>query len=307
MAINPVTGIEMWRAALEKFLNHLALERSLADNTLLSYEKDLQRYLQFLSGRNINAVEAITARDIQDYSELLTGLGLSSNSIARNFSAIRSFHKFLLLAGITQQNPTELLETPRLARKLPEVLSVEEVFAILEAPEIDTPEGTRDRAMLEVLYGAGLRVSELINLKLEQIQFEEEMLRVVGKGNKERFVPLGGQALHWLKMYLGAVRPLLSKGLLSRSQVFLNRFGKPFSRMGVWNIVQKYVLLAGITRRVYPHIFRHSFATHLLENGADLRAVQEMLGHSDISTTQVYTHLTRQYLKEEYKSYHPRG
>jgi integrase/recombinase XerD len=296
-----------WKAALEKFLDHLALERSLSDNTLLSYEQDVQRYLQFLEQRQICSVEGITPADIQDYTELLTDLGLSSNSIARNFSAIRSFHKYLILEGITERNPTELLETPRLARKLPEVLSIDEVFQILEAPEIDTPDGVRDRAMLEVFYGAGLRVSELINLKLEQIVFDEEILRIVGKGNKERFVPVGEQALHWLKMYIGTARPMYAKGLVSRGQVFLNRFGKPFSRMGIWNIVQKYVLLANISRRVYPHIFRHSFATHLLENGADLRAVQEMLGHSDISTTQVYTHVTRQYLKQEYKSFHPRG
>lgn len=296
-----------WKATLENFLNHLALERSLADNTLLSYRQDVQRYLSFLNQQQIASVEGVTPRVIQDYTELLTNLGLTSNSIARNFSAIRTFHKYLILEGYTDKNPTELLETPRLRRRLPEVLSIEEVVQILEAPEIDTPEGIRDRAMLEVFYGAGLRVSELINLKLEQIFFEEEILRIMGKGNKERFVPIGGQALYWLKNYIGAVRPGYAKGLVSRGQVFLNRFGKPFSRMGIWNIVQKHVLGAHISRRVYPHIFRHSFATHLLENGADLRAVQEMLGHTDISTTQIYTHVTRQYLKEEYKSYHPRG
>ncbi len=296
-----------WKNLLENFLTHLALERSLSENTLQSYELDLKRYIKFLTQQKLNNVDKIDAIVIQDYTETLTNLGLSPNSIARNFSSIRSFHKFLVLEGVTEKNPTELLETPRLDRKLPEVLSVEEVTRIVECPDTDLTMGIRDRAMLELLYGAGLRVSELINLKIEHLFFDEELLRVIGKGNKERFVPIGRQALHWLKHYIAICRPMVAKGLESRSQVFLNRFGKPFSRMGIWNIVHKYVHLANVTRKVHPHIFRHSFATHLLENGADLRAVQEMLGHSDIATTQVYTHVTRQYLKEEYKSYHPRG
>lgn len=296
-----------WKLYLDKFSAHLALERNLTENTLHSYELDLKRYIRFLNQEKIESVSDISANVIQDYTEVLTKLGLSSNSIARNFSSIRSFHKFLVLDGVTDKNPTELLETPRLSRKLPEVLSIEEVTSIIEAPDTDLTMGIRDRAILELLYGAGLRVSELINLKIEHVFSDEELLRVVGKGNKERFVPIGGQALHWLKQYIGIGRPMVAKGLESRSQVFLNRFGRPFSRMGIWNIVQKYVLLANVNRKVHPHIFRHSFATHLLENGADLRAVQEMLGHSDIATTQVYTHVTRQFLKEEYKSYHPRG
>ena len=296
-----------WKLYLDKFSAHLALERNLTENTLHSYELDLKRYIRFLNQEKIESVSDISANVIQDYTEVLTKLGLSSNSIARNFSSIRSFHKFLVLDGVTDKNPTELLETPRLSRKLPEVLSIEEVTSIIEAPDTDLTMGIRDRAILELLYGAGLRVSELINLKIEHVFSDEELLRVVGKGNKERFVPIGGQALHWLKQYIGIGRPMVAKGLESRSQVFLNRFGRPFSRMGIWNIAQKYVLLANVNRKVHPHIFRHSFATHLLENGADLRAVQEMLGHSDIATTQVYTHVTRQFLKEEYKSYHPRG
>jgi len=296
-----------WQQLLENFLHHLALEKNLSENTLHSYRNDLKRYLQYLTELGISDINAITPEVIRHYTEVLTNLGLSANSIARNFSAMRSFHKFLVLENYTDQNPTEMLETPRLIRKLPEVLSVEEVFRILESPDIDAPSGIRDRCILELLYACGLRVSELIQLKMEQVLFNEQLLRVIGKGDKERVVPVGEQALHWLKIYLGRVRPLFSKGAVSRSQVFLNRFGKPFSRMGIWNIVQKYVLLANVNRRVYPHIFRHSFATHLLENGADLRAVQEMLGHADISTTQIYTHVTRQYLKEVYKSFHPRG
>ncbi len=296
-----------WQHRLETFLNHLALEKGLSDNTLLSYRVDIDRYLNFLKQRNIRDVESIDTHIIQDYTELLEKLGLSASSVARNFSAIRTFHKYLVLENFTDKNPTELLETPRLERKLPDVLSIDEVITILETPDAETPPGVRDRAILETLYGAGLRVSELINLKLENVFFEEEVLRIIGKGNKERIVPVGSEALHWIKMYLGTTRPLVAKGLESRSQVFLNRFGKPFSRMGIYNVVRKYVDMTTIAKRVYPHIFRHSFATHLLENGADLRAVQEMLGHSDISTTQIYTHITRQYLKEAYKTYHPRG
>ncbi|MEZ4766765.1 MAG: site-specific tyrosine recombinase, partial [Calditrichia bacterium] len=255
----------------------------------------------------IAAVDAIDLHVIQDYTELLSNLGLSASSVARNYSSIRTFHKFLILENITGKNPTELLETPRLARKLPEVLTVDEVIEILESPDIETSDGVRDRAMLEVLYGAGLRVSELIGLKIEHVFFDEELLRVLGKGSKERIVPVGAEALVWTKRYIAITRPMVAKGLESKSQLFLNRFGKPFSRMGIYNIVRKYVDLSGISKRVYPHIFRHSFATHLLENGADLRAVQEMLGHSDISTTQIYTHVKRQYLREEYKTFHPRG
>ena len=296
-----------WESYLESFLNHIALEKGLADNTTLSYEVDLKRYLGFLDSRKIASVEAIDLHVIQDYTELLSNLGLSASSVARNYSSIRTFHKFLILENITGKNPTELLETPRLARKLPEVLTVDEVIEILESPDIETSDGVRDRAMLEVLYGAGLRVSELIGLKIEHVFFDEELLRVLGKGSKERIVPVGAEALVWTKRYIAITRPMVAKGLESKSQLFLNRFGKPFSRMGIYNIVRKYVDLSGINKRVYPHIFRHSFATHLLENGADLRAVQEMLGHSDISTTQIYTHVNRQYLREEYKTFHPRG
>ncbi len=296
-----------WESYLESFLNHIALEKGLADNTTLSYEVDLKRYLGFLDSRKIASVEAIDLHVIQDYTELLSKLGLSASSVARNYSSIRTFHKFLILENITSKNPTELLETPRLARKLPEVLTVNEVIEILESPDIETSDGVRDRAMLEVLYGAGLRVSELIGLKIEHVFFDEELLRVLGKGSKERIVPVGAEALVWTKRYIAITRPMVAKGLESKSQLFLNRFGKPFSRMGIYNIVRKYVDLSGISKRVYPHIFRHSFATHLLENGADLRAVQEMLGHSDISTTQIYTHVNRQYLREEYKTFHPRG
>ncbi|HQV32589.1 MAG TPA: site-specific tyrosine recombinase XerD [Calditrichia bacterium] len=296
-----------WSALLESFLNHLALERSLSDNTVIAYQRDLERFRRFLEQRNLKSPENVSPPVIQDYSGVLTHIGLAPVSIARNFSAIRTFHKFLILENVCANDPTEGLETPRQSRKLPEVLSVEEIERMIEATDFESPMGLRDRAILEVFYGGGLRVSELISLKLEHLLFEEELVRVFGKGAKERLVPLGEQALYWLKLYIAIARPLALKRGRSASHVFLNRFGQGLSRMGVFNIIKKYALLANITRRVYPHIFRHTFATHLLENGADLRAVQEMLGHADIATTQIYTHLNRQYLKAEYKSYHPRG
>ncbi|MGH1366282.1 MAG: site-specific tyrosine recombinase XerD [Calditrichia bacterium] len=298
MAIN-------WKRQTENFYNYLTLEKNLSHNTLVSYENDLKRYVEFLEEHKIATIEDVTPRFIESFTILLTDLGLSSNSVARNFSAIRSFHKYLVLERQTERDPTELLETPRLSRKLPEVLSIDTVLEILEAPDTESDFGVRDRTMLEVMYGAGLRVSEIIAMRVEGILFDDDLLRIVGKGNKERIVPIGEQGMAWLRRYVIEVRPGMTKGL--GSHVFLNRFGRSLSRMGVWNIVRKYALEAAVSQRVYPHIFRHSFATHLLENGADLRAVQEMLGHSDISTTQIYTHVSQSYLKQIYKDFHPRG
>ncbi|MEL6821801.1 MAG: site-specific tyrosine recombinase XerD [Calditrichota bacterium] len=298
MAIN-------WKRQVENFYNYLALEKNLSHNTLVSYENDLKRYVEFLDEHKIAAIEDVTPKFIESFTILLTDLGLSSNSVARNFSAIRSFHKYLVLERQTERDPTELLETPRLSRKLPEVLSIDTVLEILEAPDTESDFGVRDRTMLEVMYGAGLRVSEIIEMRVEGILFDDDLLRIIGKGNKERIVPIGEQGMFWLKKYVIQVRPGMTKGF--GSHVFLNRFGRSLSRMGVWNIVRKYALEAAVSQRVYPHIFRHSFATHLLENGADLRAVQEMLGHSDISTTQIYTHVSQTYLKQIYKDFHPRS
>ncbi|GAB4370346.1 MAG: site-specific tyrosine recombinase XerD [Calditrichia bacterium] len=296
-----------WEHLLEKYIRHLALERGLADNTLESYRNDLIRYARFLSDQKISRVEHITPLLLQDFIGALYDIGLSESSLARNFSAMRGFHRFLVSIDAAETDPTELLETPRLKRKLPSVLSVEEVVSIIKQPEEETLLGCRDRAMLEVLYGCGLRISELLSLKLDHIYFEEEFLRIQGKGGKERFVPIGAEALFWLKRYLGKSRPLLAQGVHSRNTVFLNHRGRPMSRMGFWKILRRYVVQANIQTDVHPHTFRHCFATHLLENGADLRSVQELLGHEDISTTQIYTHLTRQKLSEVYKRYHPRS
>lgn len=296
-----------WQRTLQHYIRHLALEKGLADNTIFSYENDLRRYVDYLTEHGIQKVEQISPLFLQEFIGRLFDAGLSGSSLARNFSAIRGFHRFLIRKGYFEADPTELLETPRLTRRIPTVLSVEEVVRIIEQPDVDSPLGLRDRAMLEVMYGCGLRVSELLQLKQEQLLLTENLLRIWGKGSKERIVPIGEEALYWLKLYLARARPVLSKGPFSKEVVFLNRNGRPLSRMGLWKLINKYTVQAHVTKEVHPHTFRHCFATHLLDNGADLRSVQELLGHSDISTTQIYTHVTQQKIAEIYKKYHPRG
>ncbi|MFZ0391018.1 MAG: site-specific tyrosine recombinase XerD [Calditrichia bacterium] len=292
---------------MQRFIRYLALEKGLADNTLFAYENDLNRYISYLNSENITEAKQIDLLFLQRYTGELYELGLAGSSMARNFSALRAFHRYLQMNEFAVADPTELLETPHLTRKLPSVLSESEVEQILQQPQADHPLGIRDRAMLELLYGCGLRVSELLNLPLNHFFAEEEIVRVRGKGSKERFVPVGEEAVHWLKVYLGRVRPLLASASSSRNIIFLNRNGRPLSRMGFWKILRKYTLQANISSEVHPHTFRHCFATHLLENGADLRSVQEMLGHADINTTQIYTHLSRGKIAEEYRKHHPRG
>ncbi|MBN2367262.1 MAG: tyrosine recombinase, partial [Calditrichaeota bacterium] len=218
-----------------------------------------------------------------------------------------SFHRYLIMNNLCEGDPSELLETPRRKRKLPEVLSVDEVTKIIERPDDENILSIRDRAMLEVLYGCGLRISELLTLQINNLYLDDSLIRIIGKGSKERFVPIGEEAIHRLKIYLGRSRPMLAKGTTSRNIVFLNRNGRPMTRMGFWKILRKYVIQAGVTADVHPHTFRHCFATHLLDNGADLRSVQELLGHADISTTQIYTHVSGKQLREIYKKYHPRS
>jgi len=272
----------------------LALEKALSDNTQFAYRNDLSRYIKYLQEKDINRVEDITPMILQNYIGQLYDIGLASSSMARNFSALRSFHRFLVQMDVTTYDPTEILETPKLKRSLPSVLSVEEIDRLLEQPDLSTPLGIRDRAMLEVLYGCGLRISELLQLQLDNLYLEEEIIRVRGKGSKERFIPIGKEAIYHLKIYLARVRPLLADLSRSKNVVFLNHR-------------RKYVVQANINQDVHPHTFRHCFATHLLDNGADLRSVQELLGHADISTTQIYTHITQKQLTEVYKRYHPRG
>lgn len=294
------------QAGLRRFLDYVKLERGLSGNTTEAYERDLERYLMVLSRRGIVSLEAVRQSDVSALLDVLADLGLEATSVARNLTAIRMFHRFLLSEGLVNQDPTQHLKPPKQGRKLPQVLNIYEVERLMLAPDVETPLGLRDRALLEMLYGAGLRVSELIGLERSYLLFDLEVVRVLGKGNRERVVPLGSEGISWVTAYLSGVRPELAKSV-SGNTVFLNWRGGKLSRMGVWKLLKECVRVAGIEKQVSPHTLRHSFATHLLEGGADLRAVQEMLGHVDISTTQIYTHVDREYLKEVHRMFHPRA
>ena len=291
---------------IQDFIHYLKLERNLSENTIEAYRNDISRYIQFLSDQNIDNPKFITLSSIQGFIQCLTDIGLSASSMARNFSSIRSFHRFMVGENITDRDPTEIIESPRLPRRLPKVLDVSEIELILSKVDASTNKGIRDKAIIEMLYSTGIRVSELISLKMSDVFFHQSVIRVFGKGSKERVVPFGDIATKNMKNYITAVRSLLARKMKSKDHLFLNMRGESISRMGVWKIIQGYVRLAGIKKKVSPHVFRHSFATHLLEGGANLRAVQEMLGHSDISSTQIYTHLDREYLTEVHRTFHPR-
>jgi integrase/recombinase XerD len=298
---------------LTVFLSHLSLERSLSPNTVESYRLDLKRYLKFLTDEKVSSLEEIREDHITNLIGQLSGLGLKAISIARNLTAIKSFHKFLAREGYTQSDPASAIESPKLWRKLPVVLHQHEMEKLLDQPTkaIDIKKGAtlrlrlRDKAILEFLYATGVRISELIGIKRKNLLLEVGLVRVIGKGQKERVVPIGEKAIKSVEEYLSDLRPKLANQN-SQDVLFLNRRGRQLSRMGLWKILRKYVNKAGIKKKVSPHTIRHSFATHLLEGGADLRAVQEMLGHADISTTQIYTHLDREYLKEVHRTFHPR-
>ena len=293
---------------LKDFLNHLQVERNLAKNTIESYSSDLNRYINFLKEQKVSKPADIKISLLYDFIDILNEIPLAAASISRNFSSIRMFHEFMMNEGYVKKDITENIISPKIPKRLPKVLSINEIEKILNVIDITKILGIRDRAMLELLYACGLRISELLKLRLSSIFFDEGWIRIFGKGNKERIIPFGNEARKWLKKYINYIRPELKKKNILKAEdfIFLNVRGGTLSRMGVWKIIQQHVKSAGIYKRVSPHTFRHSFATHLLEGGADLRAVQEMLGHSDISTTQIYTHLDRDYLKEIHKTFHPR-
>ena len=290
---------------LDRFLEHLVVERGLAQNTLDAYRRDLTRYAAYLRGRK-QAVTALDRTVIPRYLLALREAGLNPRSVARHLSAIRQFHRFLVREGIVTEDPTAHLESPRPWRRLPGVLSRAEVERLLAPRPLHSPQAFRDRAMLEVLYASGLRVSELVGLRLSDLDFNVGVVRVLGKGNKERLVPLGDAAIESLRAYLTQARPLLERRR-AVPHLFLGRHGRGLTRQMFWILLRRYVRAAGITKRVTPHTLRHSFATHLLEGGADLRVVQLMLGHADIGTTQIYTHVSRARLKAIHAKYHPRG
>jgi integrase/recombinase XerD len=291
---------------LARFTDYVALEQGLSPRTQEAYQRDLVRFAEYAETRGVTTPPDISARLLREYVYHLKDLGLSPASIRRNVSAVRTYFRFLTGDGIVVRDPSERLETPKRWRTLPDVLSVEEVRQLLASPTLDDALVFRDRALLELAYGAGLRVSEWISLGVRDLLLEDGLVRVFGKGSKERLVPIGRSAIGAAAIYLRELRPKLEKGE-GKGILFLNARGKPLTRMGAWKILRGHVERAGLTKHVSPHTLRHSFATHLLEGGADLRAVQEMLGHVDIATTQIYTHVDREYLRQVHRSFHPRG
>jgi integrase/recombinase XerD len=291
---------------LEPFRDYLALEAGHSENTVRAYRRDLRRLGEFALSRGVRSPGDVTRPLLRDFVYMLKDLGLSPATIRREVSAIRTYFGFLIGEGRLSVDPSDRLESPQHGRRLPETLTVGEVDAILAAPHVEEPLAWRDRAFLELAYGAGLRVSELCGLGLTDLLPSEGLVRVFGKGGKERLVPIGRGVIGAVSTYLHTVRPSLDRGK-SAGRVLLNVRGEPLSRVGAWGIVKRCARRAGITKRVTPHTLRHSFATHLLEGGADLRAVQEMLGHADLSTTQIYTHVDREYLRSVHKQFHPRA
>lgn len=294
--------------ALDDYLHFLRVERQLADNTLASYRRDLVDYINHITEvQKISAFTYVTRQHILAHLENLKENGKTARSISRHISSIRSFHQFLLRERLSNTDPTVHLELPVVEQKLPQVLSIEEIERLIAAPSSNKPQGIRDVAMLELLYGSGMRVSELIELNLEDIHLTMGFVRVFGKGGKERIVPLGRSAVQACTKYVNTARNQLLGTAPKLDAFFINQRGKRLTRQGVWKLLKQHAEKAAIQQEITPHVLRHSFATHLIENGADLRAVQELLGHSDISTTQIYTHISKKRLSEVYKQFHPRA
>ncbi|KSU63536.1 recombinase XerD [[Bacillus] enclensis] len=293
---------------IKDYMHFLIVEKGLAKNTIESYQRDLKNYSLYLANvEEISTFNEVTRVNIVQFLGHLKDQGKSSKTVARHVASIRSFHQFLLREKSTDQDPTVHIETPKTERNLPRILSIEEVEALLEAPEESTPLGMRDKAMLELLYATGIRVSELISLKMEDVHLTMGFVRCIGKGNKERIIPIGKTAMTVLEKYLENARLKLRSEKHKDEHLFLNHHGKGLTRQGFWKNLKALAKKANIEKDLTPHTLRHSFATHLLENGADLRAVQEMLGHADISTTQIYTHVTKTRLKDVYSKFHPRA
>ncbi|NTU71120.1 MAG: site-specific tyrosine recombinase XerD [Coriobacteriia bacterium] len=298
------------KSLIAEYLGHLSVERGASQHTIAAYGRDLSEYDAVLASRGVSEPDSVSRDDVTAFIASLRERGLSPSSVERKVSAVKGFHKFLVREGVTENHPTARLPLPKVPERLPDVLSIEDVDRLLGQPFPDSPAGSRDRAMLETLYGCGLRVSELTGLDLTDLDLSAGLVRVFGKGGKERVVPVAGMASHALDAYVAhgrsSLRPKASLGGSGASAVFLNVRGGRLSRGGVFHIVKTYGARVGI-ESLHPHTLRHSFATHMLEGGADLRALQEMLGHADISTTQVYTHVDRRHVREEYLSTHPRA
>ncbi len=297
-----------WELLLKQFKNYLKLEKSLSLNSIDAYVHDVVKLRQFLEISNKESSPArLTYNDLTDFLVFLSELGMSPHSQARIISGIKGFYKFLMIEEIVTNDPSALLESPKLGRKLPDTLSFPEIESLLNSIDLSTAEGTRNRAMLETLYSSGLRVSELVELRLNNVFADQGFLRVLGKGSKERLVPIGREALKYINIYVKEIRCHLVAKAGSENHVFLNRRGAGLTRVMVFTIIKNLAKDLGMKKSISPHTFRHSFATHLIEGGADLRAVQEMLGHESITTTEIYTHLDRDYLKQIIKDFHPRS
>ena len=295
-----------WKQSIKEFKSYLRIERSLSDNTIDSYLRDIQKLANFSEEKNLNELE-ITKAEVKEFIAEINKEGISARSQSRIISGIKAFYKYLILEDYLKVNPTELIESPKIGMKLPDTLSIEEIDSLISAIDLSHPQGERNRAILEVLYSCGLRVSELTNLKLSNIRFKEGYVKVLGKGNKERFAPIGSSAIKFLNIYLNEIRNHqdIKKG--SEDIVFLNRRGNKLTRVMIFTIIKQLAEKIGMKKKISPHTFRHSFATHLIEGGADLRAIQEMLGHESITTTEIYTHLDREYLREAIMQFHPRA
>ena len=296
--------MERW---LEEFIHYLAVERGLAQNTLASYRIDLSQYLDHLKKQGVTSLGQADRNHILSHLYSLQKEGKAPSTISRHLAALKHFYRFLLSDGLVTEDITINLESPKLAQRLPQVLSTGEVEVLLSQPQLSDPAGMRDKAMLELIYATGIRVSELVSLNLPDVQLEMGYIRCLGKGAKERIIPLGSVAVQYVEEYLSRSRVKLTKGKPEHQALFVNVQGKRLTRQGFWKIIKKYAREGKIDKPITPHTLRHSFATHLLENGADLRSVQEMLGHADISTTQIYTHLTKIRLREVYNNAHPRA
>lgn len=296
----------MMKEFIEDFLNYLSVERGLAENTLLAYRRDLSKYSAYLKKQGIDDAKRVQKDMVTEFMFKQKEQGLSATSIGRSLAAIKTFHRYLLRERLAQDDPTTLVDTPKLWKKMPDVLTTAEVEAIINASGGRNWQSIRDNAILELFYASGMRVSELINLRIDSVNLELGYVRCIGKGRKERLIPIGRRAKDAVAKYLETTRKKLNKDKVSLV-LFLSRLGKKISRQSIWKLIKQYAKKANIKKEIKPHTLRHSFATHLLEHGADLRSVQEMLGHSDISTTQIYTHVDRERLKTVHKQFHPRG
>ncbi len=298
--------MQSWNRYIKDFVSFLKIERGLAENSIFAYQNDVRKLMDFCEPLNLSPTEVSTAH-LKKFVTELYELGLSARTQSRIISGIKQFFYFLLLEGEIKIDPSELVETPRIGRKLPEVLSIEEIDALIDAIDLSTDQGHRNKAILETLYSCGLRVSELVNLEFEQLFFDEGFIRVIGKGNKQRLVPVSPSVKKEIDIYTTSIRNRQKISHGNESYVFLNRRGAKLTRVMIFTIIKNLAEKAGIKKTVSPHTFRHSFATHLLEGGANLRAIQEMLGHESITTTEIYTHLDQQFLKEAIISFHPRN